>query len=225
MKPTIIIIAIFTIIYLLPTHAQTVLEFQAGLNVASLSDPGNLAPTAVWNTRTGFIGAVSTNFGLSDEFSINSGLRFVQKGMKSEFFWPTEGMIRGTLTLNYLEVPVYIKFKIADLGTRLFVFGGPTFSYLLHSKQEANSDLHGDVSGGSDAGIKYKNYDASVDVGLSTQTPFSADLSILATAFYSYGLVKISDTISDGSGWSMATNTNEKTRDIRVMIGVAYLFN
>ena len=224
MKPTISIIALFSFIYLLPTHAQSVLEFQAGLNVASLSDPGNLASTAVWNTRTGFIGAVTTDFTLSDEFSINSGIRFVQKGMKSEFFYSPD-MIRGTLTLNYLEVPVYLKFKIADLGTKLFVLGGPTFSYLLRSTWEANSDVNGEFSGYSDAGIKYKNYDASVDVGLSTQTPFSAGLSILATAFYSYGVVKISDSISDGSGGRIATNSNEKTRDIRVMIGVDYLLN
>lgn len=217
----IIFLVIFT--HFAPTYSQSRIDVQLGVNIARLSDPGNLIEGAVWNTRSGFIGSIGTDLSLSDELSLSPGFRFIQKGTTSQFSFPGEGVIRGELRLNYVEIPIYVKLKALDLGTQLFVLGGPTLSYLLSSTMEASSDAHGTLTDVLKS--KYKNFDASVDLGVSTLTPLSTGLSIVATALYSYGVVKISDSVYDDTGWGAPANSNEQTRDIRVLVGIAYSFN
>jgi len=206
-RATLIIVTI--LLSALSGQAQVSLEVQGGLDIANLSDPGNLIEGAVWKSRFGFAGTASTSIQIMDGLLFSPGFRFVQKGTKSEWSSSSTGQVNAALTNNYLELPVYLKWEIADFTSKLFVTGGPTLSYLLSSRMEGTSQLYG--SSFRDARDDYKSYDASFDIGLSMQTPLGSNIALLATGLYSYGLVKISDL-----------GSNEQTRDLRLLIGISY---
>jgi hypothetical protein len=145
---------------------------------------------------------------LTDRLLFSPGLRFVQKGTTSE--WSSWlGQIDATATYNYLELPVYLEWEVADFNSKLFIIGGPVISYLLSSRLEGNGKIIGSVS--SDTKENYKSYDASFDLGCSLRTPLNQDMAFIITGLYSYGFINISDL-----------GSKEKTRDVRFMVGVSY---
>lgn len=190
-------------------QSQSVIEIQGGTNIANLSNPNNLIAGAVWKTRVGFIGGVSTVFNLSENVFINPGLRFVQKGTKSEWTSFMTGDVKATLTNNYLELPVYIKYEFANISSQLFAIGGPSFAYLLSSTMEGKTQFQGNSS--TDSKNLYKTYDVTFDLGISLQSPINEKISLLASAMYSFGFVKVSK------------NSDEGTRDVKLLVGLSYL--
>lgn len=205
------VIAVATVFFALSSFGQVSLEVQGGLNIANLSDPGNLIAGGVWKSRPGFTGNVSIEAQLADRLTLCPGLRFVQKGTKSEWSSSMTGQATASLTNNYLELPLYIKWQVADFSSKLFAIGGPSISYLLSSRMEGTTALYGSNSAGTKN--QYKSYDASFDLGLSLQIRLNNVTSLLATGLYSYGFVKIS-----------TLGSNEQTRDVRFLIGGSYAF-
>jgi hypothetical protein len=191
------------------SQSQTIIEIKGGTNIANLSDPGNLSPSAVWETRLGFVGDISASYEITPMVEIQTGFRFSQKGTKSESTMFTTHDVHATLTNNYIEIPVYLKYRIIDFTPQLFVMGGPAYSYLTSSRIESNDPVLGAVS--FDSKSDYKTYDFSLDAGLGLRTPINDNLYFVSSAIYSFGLVKISKAPS-----------NEKTRDIKLSVGLAY---
>lgn len=208
MRRTTFSIAII-LLFTFPLAAQVTIEVQGGLNIANLSDPGNLVEGAVWSSRPGLVTSLSMSIHMAEKLLLSPRLRFVQKGTKSEWSWSSTEDINGTITNNYLELPVYFQWQAFDFGPRLFVTSGPAFSYLLSSRAEATSTMHGYSS--RDSRNDYKSYDASFDLGISLRSGFSNNVEFLATGFYSFGFIKISDR-----------GSNEQSRDIRFLIGLSY---
>jgi len=182
--------------------SQIALEFEAGRNFANASPP-SLAPTADWKTRSGYVGALLASFPLSTRLSVQTGLRFIQKGTKIDFVYDL------TATHNYIEFPVYARFEAADFGSRLLVSGGPAFSFLANSYVQGSSPTYGTLS--HNTNDQYKSYDVSLDGGFDLVNPIFDKLAFIISAKYSFGLIEIDKT-----------GTNEESRDIRLTAGVAY---
>jgi hypothetical protein len=206
------IISFFILILLLSfsSQSQTFIEIQGGTNIANLSDPGNLVPGGVWKSRIGFVGGFATTFNLTDKLIINPGIRYVQKGTKSEWSSSFTGNVKGTLTNNYLELPIYIKYEFANIGSKLFAIGGPSFAYLINSTMEGDTQLFGSSS--VDSKQDYKSYDITFDFGFSSSTKINKRISFLVSAMYSFGFIKISKL-----------GSNEATRDVKILVGLSYI--
>jgi hypothetical protein len=188
---------------------QSTIEIQGGINIANFSDPGNLITGAAWKTHFGFLGSVSTEFPVSENLIINPGLRFVQKGTKSQWWSVWTGNVAATITNNYLEVPVYLRYRLIGITPELSLFGGPSVGYLVSSHTEGTMQLFGPVS--SNTRADYKKIDLSFDIGFSAQNPVNEHLAIVAAASYSLGLIRISQL-----------GSNERTRDLRVTVGTIF---
>ena len=195
-----------------PGFAQRSISFHVGANIANLSNPGNLVSSATWYSRVGIVGGVSVTFPVSTNLAVEPGFRFVQKGTKSKWSYLSKDDVQSTLTNSYLELPVYLKYQLADFGSRLWVQGGPTISYLLSSWAKGTMSSFGEFS--FDVIDDYRRYDASLDFGIVLDNPLSSDWELSLGALYSLGLVKINKS-----------DSNEKTRDIRLMVGISYLLD
>ena len=190
-------------------YGQSTIEIQGGINIATFSDPGNLITGATWKTRIGFSGSVSTEFPVSANLLINPGLRFVQKGTKSQWYSVWTGNVDATITNNYLEVPVYLRYRLIGMTPEISLFGGPSMGYMVSSHTEGTMQLFGPVS--SNTRADYKNIDLSFDIGVSAQNPVNEKLAIVAAVSYSLGLIRISQL-----------GSNERTRDMRVTVGTIF---
>lgn len=205
-----IFVFVLALIFFSPVLKSQTIEIYGGTNIANLSDPGNLIAGGVWKSSVGFIGGISAAFSLTEKLFVNPGIRYVQKGTKSEWTSQITGNVKATLTNSYLELPIYFKFEYANIGSQLFVIGGPSFAYLINSKTEADMQLfgHSSLNNKND----YESYDITFDLGLSSATQLNKQISILASVMYSFGVVKVSKL-----------GSNEATRDLKILVGLSYL--
>ena len=89
--------------------------------------------------------AVVSDIPLGEVVSFAPELHWLQKGFVIEDFDnPPVTFDEGTATLNYLELPLLIKFNFGETA-KFFVMGGPSIGYLLDHKLvidgEDNDDL------------------------------------------------------------------------------------
>ncbi len=202
---------IVTLLILISTAAESqyLIEFQGGTNLANLTK--NLNNGAAWKTRVGFVGSISTAFNILNSLDLQSGFRFIQKGTKFVNTLYTPNDVHGTITYSYLEIPVYCKYKIIDHRSRLYLLGGPTYSFLTSARVESTDPIFGNNS--IDLKSDLKQYDISLDLGLCFEEPINKQLFFVASAIYSYGLVTVG-----------ITPYNEQTRDVRLALGLGYSF-
>lgn len=207
MKKNVIAALIFFVA--VSTKAQDLIGIQGGVNFANLSNPGNLVAGAVWTTRAGIVGGAFASVDVGLGLFLQPEIRFVQKGTDAEFDTPLDGHLTSSVAINYIEVPLYLKYRLFDWKFPLSIIAGPAFSHLMSSIGKMNSSTSGNWSG--DVKDFYKAYDISADAGVATQYQISSNIYVVGSLMYSFGLVKISTMKSD-----------EMTRDIRLECGISY---
>lgn len=128
----------FALIFTTNLSAQLSVGGRIGLNLATVNieqDGVSVEP----DSKAGLQIAGLVNIGISENFSIQPELSFIQKGYKFE----TE--IFGTksedkLLLNYLEVPIHAKYGFGGEKIKAFVMGGPSLGFALGGKVESCFD-------------------------------------------------------------------------------------
>jgi hypothetical protein len=192
-------------------HAQVSIACQGGINFANLYDHGILVPGAVWSTQRGVAGLLSVDLPIGAGFSVSPGIRFVQKGTRSDYSYAPYGDFAINAYLNYLEVPIDVKFALTHGPIRISLLVGESIGYLVSARAEGTITSEGNVS--FDVRGQYQPYTCCVDAGVECVAPVSGPFAVVGSAEYSLGLTGINKAMGD-----------TKTKDIRVMLGVAYAF-
>ncbi len=98
--------------------------------------------------RTGLLAGAAFELGFTDLLALQPELLFMQKGFQNTFNFNYPGYdysIKSSFALNYLELPVSLKFKFGfGSGNGLYLSTGPSFGYLMSAKQIAKFTLNGD---------------------------------------------------------------------------------
>ncbi len=167
------------------------------------------------DTRVGFTGGAFLTYSLNRQFAVQPELLFVSKGAEKDLFF-----VSAEWSMNYLEVPVLLKYDIVPDGKlRPNVFAGPAFALLLSSKVRF-MDYSYDVA----------DYLKSMDVGFV----FGAGIDYKRVTFdarYTLGLVgtidaadKINDLTGEGPGDSfyLEGDPSVKNTVLSFMVGVRF---
>ncbi len=177
-------------------QAQNSVGGRVGINLAKVDGEGMDT-----DAKVGLDIAVSADIGVSETFSIQPELHFLQKGYKFNFLG--SDLKRA---LNYLEIPVLIKY---NLGTQEsiagFILAGPSIGFGIGYK--AKSD--GDEDTGSFDDIGLKSTDFSINFGGGVSIPITGG-KVVIDARYLLGLANI----ADGEG---------EIRNRGINLGVSYL--
>lgn len=100
-----------------------------GVNSASVTDADGLS------SRTSYVGGLSMTWPLSGQVSFQPELLFTMKGAQE-----TSSSGTGTLKLNYLEVPLLLRFDIPATGNvKPFVYAGPSVAVQTSCNIEGSS--------------------------------------------------------------------------------------
>ncbi len=117
----------------LPFYGQKLrLGVTAGLNVSTLSEPGNLYDNAA--LKTGFGGGLELKYAMNETFGIRSGLVYEQKGFRKdgEISHHNEKI---TGMYHYLTVPLLIEGSLPVAGdTRLYGVTGLYSGFRCYSE-------------------------------------------------------------------------------------------
>ncbi len=203
-KMIILVVALFTLIAVLPATAQVNFGVIGGLNLANLSvDPD--AGVDISN-RTAFgIGGI-LSFGVGETLALQLEPMFLQKGAKlklSDLGFTLEAEIK----VSYIEVPAMLKFAFGSGDTKPYVMAGPTVGYLLSAKVKDDmeeQDIKDDV----------KNIDFGLAFGGGVSLPMGNN-TLFVEARYSLGLSDINDDPDD-------PDTSIKTKGIQIMAGITF---
>jgi opacity protein-like surface antigen len=125
-----------------PVPGVTGMGFKLGFDVAKINTDYNELDEFL-DSRVGFIGGAYITYSLNRQFAIQPEILYVNKGAAKDLI-----LINATWAIDYLEVPVLLKFDIVPNGPvhpNLFV--GPAMSVLMSSKFHV-LDYDFDVSDG-----------------------------------------------------------------------------
>ena len=160
------------------------LSLKAGVNLAdqSFESSGFSADT---KSKVGFLIGANYAVNLSESIALRPGIQFTLKGSKVDF-----GNDEGTLSFNYIEVPVDLVYKISDFS----IHAGPYLGLLMSAKAD-DEDVKDDVT--------------STDFGLNFGLGYSIG-KIGVGANYGLGLSNLNNDDTD--------DTNVKNKVISVYV-------
>ncbi|HET6400699.1 MAG TPA: porin family protein [Candidatus Kapabacteria bacterium] len=173
----------------------------------------------------GFIGGFELDYRLS-HFALSGSVLYDQKGVGLIYNYTTEAsptpIARDTddITLNYLEIPLLVKWNPNATNAGLFLFAGPSFGFLL----SGHHPIIRNESGNSKELFQSDPPSISAIAGLG----FSVDLSSRATLFFdaAYAMGLTNDSFGQvGLGYSGEVLYSAKSQDIRVAAGILFPLN
>lgn len=124
------------------------------------------------DNRSGLDIGLLLNIGISESFSIQPEIHYMQKGyrfeLEEEFFGEVITIDQDVL-LNYLEVPILAKLALGNETVQLMINAGPSLGYALNGKVE--SEIFGekeeeDIDFSDDENEDFNRLDFSMLFGL-----------------------------------------------------------
>ncbi|MFN0034999.1 MAG: porin family protein [Saprospiraceae bacterium] len=129
------------------SHAQ--IAVKAGVNFASISESATIEEYESLENKSvaGFQAGLSFDLGLSDFFTIQPELLYIQKGGKATYAINEDNKIVSRLYYNYVEVPVLAKLKFFnESGSGVYVLAGPFVGLALSGKVKTTTTLLGNTT-------------------------------------------------------------------------------
>ncbi len=193
----------------LETSAQQI-GVKVGATFANQSqnfDGDNIAEDA--KLKIGTHAGLTALFPISDRFFFEPGLLLNNKGTKTE----TEILgqtIESTLSLNYLDVPLTVKYLFPLSNFDIYIQGGPTVGFGLAGKVKVD-DNDTDVEWGTDTGDMIKRPDLAFSAGAGVILMENLHLGFLTNT----GLLNVAADDQDGK---------YKAKNHFFQLGLSYFF-
>lgn len=203
------------------SFAQTVPSFgvKAGISSTGIRDDAvdnftNLLDFTKGNTttkdHTGFFAGGYANIPMSENFSIEPGIYYSQKGYELNGALNLKGLdflganAKAVLLSQYVDVPILLKGNFNGLQ----IFAGPQISYLAKADLKTTAGAFGInlLNKTMDATSQFDRWDIGVTGGIGYQ--FSNGFNISAS--YDYGLSKLDAN----------NNVNAFNRGIKLGVGI-----
>jgi hypothetical protein len=160
----------------------------AGINWATVT--GSDVEDA--SNRTGFLGGVVLVAPFSPAVAIQPELLYTMKGAK---FSDSEENITGTVKMNYIQVPLLLRFDLSTTGgVRPFAYAGPAIAFKMGCSleiSEGTTSISADCDEGPDPS-EFKSTDVSGIVGAGLAFNMSGRVASIGVRF-DQGLTKFSE--------------------------------
>lgn len=215
--------AVLLCLFVSAMQAQTYLLPKAGLSISTFSPEDNKDNVSA---LTGFTGGLGVNILLNEKLSLQPEINFIQKGANAEF---KQGIGDGILEvrstdvrINYLELPVLVKYSFGDGEVKGYVNAGPSVGYGLGGKTDyslkyilGNETVYQESGKGSvkfeDAPLEYPAEDVyfqnRVDIGFQAGGGVLLFDKVIVDARYGYGFTSLDD------------ESKPKNRTIQITVG------
>jgi hypothetical protein len=186
-----VIAVIFVIVSYLPSsvNAQVRIGLHYGANISRLTEPRQ------WEWQSRYQGGLVCDIQISKPLFLVVQLNYVEKwaGLDhSPWGQDASGVYHVTLQHSYLELPIYLRWRLTNSTVRWFVEGGPSIAYMISEK------LDWWVRSGSavrtwseDMRDEFRSVDIALAIGTGVELGVTESLSIAGTFHYSYGLVRV----------------------------------
>ncbi|WP_300602943.1 porin family protein [Niabella sp.] len=156
-------------------NAQSGLGIQAGVNFANVTGKD----VSGSQLKTGFQVGVNYDLKISDEFSIQPGLNYLQNGLKTNgTFDNTSGELK--LNLPFLQLPILFKYNPeVSGGNKVILAAGPYFSYGIGKVKASSGNMSETEDWGNMDSEGFKRFDAGAKlvIGYELRSGLSLNLN------------------------------------------------
>ena len=225
MKLKIVALAAF-VLAAFAAQSQISVGLKGGLNLASQPWSGVDSLTSGFDFKSlpliSFGGVLEV--GLTENLAVQAEANFTQKGGRQEFSADVFGISVSSkydTRVNYLDIPVLLKYSFGGESAQGYALAGPNFGYAFSGKvkSEVTTPL-GSESDEQDIDFKEDNIsrtDLGLNLGLGAQFGLSDNLRLFADARYNLGLTNLntSDAAEDA-------DLKVKNRGIGINVGILY---
>ncbi len=183
-----------------PLHAQATLGIVGGVNLASFDDiqVGNVRET--FDSRTGFHAGLFLDLGLGP-IAVRPGVQYLNAG---PLFEGASFLSTDEFQLNYVAIPVDVRFKLISVLVSPYLFTGPEFRVLAAS--DAQADFKDDLK----SFVMVWGVGAGVEVG-----PFYPELR------YTFDISGITNDEFQVAGLNVVTN-KATANSFRLSVGLGF---
>jgi len=192
MKRSVYLIITLVFLSTLPFYGQKLrIGINTGLNVSTLSEPGNLYDNEA--LKTGFGGGLALRYSFSESFAVQSGITYEQKGFqeKTDF---SNNVEKYSGTYNYIIAPLVAEGSMIIQGnTRLYGQTGLYAGFNIHAENAVDLPENELTPVATNGEINETDYGWIFGGGVQ----FPAGSHLIQLGFrYSLGLYEISDVAS-----------------------------
>lgn len=213
----IITISTFTNLY-----AQKIeIGLKAGTNIANVTTDPALPSEVTKKARVGMIFGALAEFHIAQSFYVQPEVEYINKGLKMDGTY-TGGSFTSVSRIDYLQIPVYAKFKFVNKKSPFmpFVFAGPVLGFNLKSEAEVTETTlgSGGVSTTTTTTTDNKTNTESIEFGLNfgagAEFRVAPKVGIFISGLYNLGLTNINKSSTD--------TTKIKNNGINIFAGVKF---
>lgn len=199
---------IFVSITVMAQNQKVKIGVKAGLNISSLAFDENEMNSS---SRTGFTAGVMVEIPLAKNFSLQPELLYSQQGGKTSFFDSevTNSNYKGTLELNYLNIPLMLKYYVAK---GLSVQAGPQIGILLKANNKYEDNFLGYENHES---FNLKDYSAGIDTSVNFGLGYQFKDKFYTDLRYN---ISYSNVFKDGDA-NYFINQDMKNRVFQISLG------
>jgi opacity protein-like surface antigen len=181
------------------TVAQTRVGFHVGTQVSTLTRPTH--GDADWNWIGKTFGGIVFDVRFANRLLLAVQLDWNQKwtGLNDSPFTEPGSYtgVHTTLKTDYLDMPIYIRWRPADSAIRWFVDVGPKLSFLLSSRVDMSALNVADWT--RDVEQQLRRTDIGVAVGTGVEIDVAKSVCLTCAAHYTHGLVGVFQGSSNDS--------------------------
>lgn len=202
---TLFLLAAFIGVAFLPASFAQI-GIKAGINLANIAQDESIDNYSDYEKKSvvGFQGGLTFDLGISDLFTIQPEVLYIQKGGKSTFTANDNNKLESRYYYNYVEVPVLAKLKFYgdDGGSGFYFLAGPYVALALGGKVKTDLTVLGQTTSAEDDFV-FNNDDAGerakrLDYGVSFGGGIKINRLFLDLR-YSYGLNNVLDNDADNT--------------------------
>ena len=186
-----------------PASSQIRVGLEGGVLVNKITLKESSAAPGFSTTMASTIGyraGVLADLGLGDHIAVQPGIFYCARGGKLKADFGIFGTSQSDVTVNYLEVPVLVLYKLQVGPGRVFVGLGPSVSMALSGKTHATSSFSS-IFGQVDTTIKMEfGSDTSemkrLDLAAIFNAGYELDMGLFVRVGYYLGLANLSNNSS-----------------------------
>ena len=204
MKKIYLLMGIFMLFLAIPGYTQVNLGIVGGINIANATvDPDQGAD---WKSITGLGIGVVVDLKMGEMMMLHLEPMYLQKGSKAE-----EGENKVEMLVDYLEIPVMLKYQFGTSTTKPYFMAGPSIGFLLDSKLKITED---GTSGETDNKDDTESIDFGIGIGAGLDMMVGKN-TFFVEARYAFGMVNVNASDEEDE-------PDIKTKGIQIFVGFTF---
>ena len=133
-KLSAVLLIALTAVCLAPQAGAATIGLKGGLNFANMTLKTTVTDIPEFKNNTGLTGGIFVNFKLGP-VSIQPEVLYSRRGLSYSEVQDETVDVTGLMLVDYVEVPVLVKYSFLGGPAKPFLYAGPSFSYLLKGRQ------------------------------------------------------------------------------------------